>query len=83
MAQAMIDLKRIKEKRSISTQTGISSEFCISLTRSKIARLYYSESYKDYVLCFSFSNSKKFIISKSMWKILRSHINQIDNELNK
>ena len=83
MAQAMIDFKKLKEKRTVSTQTGLDSAFCISLTKSKNARLYYSESYKDFVVSFNFSCSKKFIISRSMWKIFRKYINQIDNELNK
>ena len=63
MAQAMIDLKNLRNRRTISTQTAHDSEFYISLTKSKNARLYYSESYKDYVLSLNFSNSKKFIIS--------------------
>ena len=65
----MIDLKKLKNKRNVSTQTGLPSEFCFYLTKSKQARLYYSESYKDLVLCFNFGVSKKFIITRSMWNI--------------
>jgi hypothetical protein len=50
MAQAMIDMKKLKNRKNVSTQTGFTSEFCIYLSNTKKARLYFSESYKDLVL---------------------------------
>ena len=84
MAQKMIDLKREKQRilNTVSTQTGELFEFCLCLSKTKRARLYYSDAYNEYVLSFSFGNCKKFIISKSMWKILREKITHIDYVLN-
>lgn len=72
-------------KKSVSTQTGHreSMEFQISLSENKRARIFYSKSYKEYVLSFNYTNCKKFIVSKSMWKIFRIHFNRIDSILTK
>lgn len=78
----MIDMKKLKNRKNVSTQTGFTSEFCIYLTNTKKARLYFSESYKDLVLCFSSGESKKIIVTRSMWNIFRKYIIQIDNEFN-
>lgn len=86
MAQAMVvmELNRINslKTKNVGTQTGQNSEFCVALSQNKIARLYYSEAYKDVVLSFNINNAKSFIITRSMWKILRNHLFKIDNELN-
>jgi hypothetical protein len=55
----------------------------INLSKSKKFRMYYSKSYKDYVISFNFTNCRKFLISRSMWKIFRKYINIIDGELNR
>lgn len=75
----MLDAKKFK--RSIATQTGDDSEFCIKLSNSKSVNLYYSKSYKQYVLSFNFGNYKKYIITKQMWIILRKFITNIDTTL--
>ncbi len=61
-----------------STQTDV---FIAQLDRTKTMRLYYSDSYKDYVLCLHFSNNKKYIITKSMWTKFKNHFQRIDNVL--
>lgn len=90
MVQREIDvvrdvLKLLEEgsKKSISTQTGEQEleEFQLSLSENKRARLYYSESYKDFVLSFNYTNCKKFIVTKPMWKVLRPYLNKIDSIL--
>ena len=79
MAQAMLNLRA---KINASTQTGDSIEFFVYLSKTKTLHLYWSESYKDYVVCLNFSNCKKYIITRLMWKKFRNYINQIDHVLN-
>jgi hypothetical protein len=79
MAQRMVDI--YKNQKSVCTQTGDDVEFFVSLSDSKHARLYYSESYKDIVLSFNINQCKSFIVTRQMWKNLRNHINKIDLEL--
>ena len=87
MAQEMIKrfLSQQKPKQLISrsTQTGDYYEFMVYLDKTKTMRMYNSESYKDYVLCLHFSNNKKYIITKSMWKKFRINFAQIDHVLNR
>ena len=75
MAQAMID----KLKKSTSTQTEF--DFTFFLSNYKSVRIYFSKSYKDYVVSFNLGNSKKFIVTKSMWKILRIYYPLINKYL--
>lgn len=75
MAQAMID----KFKKSASTQTEF--DFTFFLSNYKSVRIYYSKSYKDYVVSFNLGNSKKFIVTKSMWKILKIYYPLINKYL--
>lgn len=81
MAQAQVDYFKLKNKKDAITQTGDNSEFFVSLSENKYAKLYYSESYKELVLSFNINRSKSFIITKSMWKKLRPHILLIDSQL--
>ena len=79
MAQAMIDIKN--KMRNNSTQTGDSFDFTFFLSNTKSIRLYKSKSYKDFVLCLNLGKSKKFIITKEMWKIFKIYIPLINNTL--
>jgi predicted nucleic acid-binding Zn finger protein len=81
MAQAQLD--RIKFQKNVAIQTGDRNELTINLSKTKRFHMYYSKSYKDYVISFNFTNCRKFIISRSMWKIFRKYINIIDGELNR
>ena len=81
MAQAQID--RIKFLKNVAVQKDNNNEMTINLSKSKKFRMYYSKSYKDYVITFNFTNCRKFLISRSMWKIFRKYINIIDGELNR
>lgn len=76
-------VKKLKSviERSVGTQTGDQTEFCVQLNTNKRARLYKSEAYKDYVLAFNINKSKSFIITKPMWQKLRLHLVQINNVL--
>jgi hypothetical protein len=85
MAQAMITQNKFvisnnkKKYTTISTQTdNLSKEFCVYLAKNKTLRVYNSKTYKEYVLSFNFGNSKKYIITKSMWKLFRNYVPQID-----
>jgi hypothetical protein len=78
MAQAMLCKRKLVD---IATQTGINDEFFLNLSKSKVVRLYYSKSYKDYVLSFKLGKSKKFIITKCMWGIFRNYLTHIDTVL--
>ena len=79
MAQAQVD--QIKFLKNLAVQKD--NEMTINLSKSKKFRMYYSKSYKDYVISFNFTNCRKFLISRSMWKIFRKYINIIDGELNR
>jgi hypothetical protein len=83
MAQAQLEKKRLKNLTSVGVQTGPSIEFCVPLCRNKRARFYYSQAYRDFVLAFNINRSKSFIIDRRMWKKLRFHLYNIDNELKK
>ena len=76
MAQAIID----KLKKSVTTQTQF--DFTFHLSNYKSVRIYYSKSYKEYVVSLNLGNSKKFIINKSMWKIFKIFYPLIDRKLN-
>ena len=80
----MIQKKRLeKTTTSVAVQTGINDELSISLSHSKKIELYFSKSYKDYVLSFNLGKSKKFIINKKKWLYFRKFLNQIDETLTK
>ena len=66
--------------RDVSTQTGDSPDFYVSLSKHKHARLYYSQAYKDIVLSFNINHCKSFIITRYMWNRLRNYIYHIDRE---
>ena len=72
MAQAMLNYKPVQI--SHSTQTGDIIEFFEFLAPTKSMHFRYSPRYKDYVLCLYFSNHKKYIITRSMWKKFRTKI---------
>ena len=55
-------VKRYKFK-DMSSQTD---ELLFHFTQKKIARMYFSQSYKDNVLSLNFGTSKNFIITKHM-----------------
>jgi hypothetical protein len=83
MAQKMLEIRRFKlNTREVGTQTNVNdNEMIIHLTNHKLVKLYYSKAYKEPVLCFSYINCKKFVITRSMWKILRLNLTQIDGIL--
>ena len=81
----MIDLMKIYlnsiDKKDNSTQT--TSEIKVFLTKNKKFTVYYSKCYKEFVLSFSFSDGKNYIITREMWNIFRTFIPQIDIILSK
>ena len=82
MVQEMINKKKfdndLKNIKSVGTQTGDVNERCITISDTKKIRLYYSKSYKDYIISFDLNDSKKFILSKEKWLLFRSHLEEID-----
>ena len=78
MAQALID--KLKHLKTISTQTS-DKELEIQLSHSKIIKVYYSKSFKEYVVSFNLGNSKKFVISRAKWLYLRKFLDKIDKIL--
>ena len=86
MAQKQIDITKIQDQiksgllKTASTQTGNGSEFILYLGQNKNASIYFSPVYKEVVLSYNFC-SKSFIITKSMWKVLRKHLSEIDSLL--
>lgn len=81
MAQAQIVQEKMKNQISKATQTGDLIEFMVQLNKNKKARLYWSESYRDYVLAFNINKTKSFIIDRRMWKKFRKNLQSIENEL--
>lgn len=79
MAQAQLEFKN---KKDISTQTG-DFEYFFNLSNYKNVRVYFSKSYKQYVLSINFGQCKKYIITTKMWKQFRRHIKVIDFILSK
>ena len=83
MTQKMIDLFKKQELlKDSSTQTdfeNLSLDFHIQLSKNKFIKLYKSTAYKnEYVLTINTNQSKKIVLTKSMWKIFRQNIKQID-----
>ena len=76
MAQAMINNR--KKYQDIATQTGDLNERCITISDTKKIRLYYSKSYKEFIISFDLNDSKKFILSKEKWSLFRLHLEEID-----
>ncbi len=80
MAQKMVDLRRQENLRSVAVQTeeNPSCEFLIQLSKNKYIELYRSKSYSDYILTINTNKSKKILITRSMWRIFKKNILQID-----
>ena len=76
MAQAMLN----KNYESAMSQTD---ELMFILDKTKLIRVYWSDFYKDYVLCFHFSNNKRFIFTKPMWEKFKTQFANIENGLNR
>ena len=86
MVQRMLDNKKFESKlknNSIGIQTGDVNERCITISDTKKIHLYYSKSYKNYILSFNLNKSKKFILTKEKWLLFRKHIEEIDEIMTK
>lgn len=83
MAQKMVDEWKKRQYRNVAVQTGDFEEFKLNFSNFKSVRLYYSMAYKDFVLSFNLGNSKKFILTKTMWKLFRNYLAHIDKVLYK
>jgi len=84
MAQKMIEIM-FKEKLrdcGIQTESKRTPDFSVQLAKNKFIKLYQSRVYNDYILTINTNHSKKIVITRSMWKIFRLFINQIDSVLN-
>ena len=85
MVQRMLDNKnfesKLKNNKSIGIQTGDENERCLTISDTKKIRLYYSKSYKNYILSFDLNDSKKFILTKEKWLLFRKHIEEIADSM--
>lgn len=81
MTQAQIIQNKINNQISKSTQTGDLIEFSVQLNQNKKAHLYWSQSYRDYVLAFNINSSKSFILTRCMWKKFKKYFDRFDAEL--
>ena len=83
MAQAQIT-QMLQKLTMISkaSQTGERHELFVQLDKTKSMHIYYSQPYKDYVICLNFSNCKRYIITRSMWFLFRNHFDYINNVFN-
>ncbi len=83
MAQAAVD--RFKsQKGSIllkdaATDTS-DKNISITISHSKSVQVYYSKSYKEYIVSFNIG-SKKFIFTKKKWLYFRNFLNLIDETI--
>ena len=73
----------LKSQNSNGTLLSNTKTFFLPLSKTKHATIFYSKSYRDFVLAFNINSTKSFIITKEMWKIFHEKINLIDKELNK
>ena len=60
-------------------QTGDPNELYVQLDKTKSMHMYYSQPYKDYVICLNFSNCKRYIITRSVWHNFKQHFDHINN----
>lgn len=83
MAQKMIEIKRKEDLREIGIQTEdkIELDCHIQLTKNKYIKLYKSKCFNEYILSLNINKSKKIVVTKSMWKIIKANIKQIDGAL--
>jgi hypothetical protein len=82
MAQAQLDSINFKFRIDSTTQTT-KNDNRIYLSESKIAKLYHSHKFKQNVVCFGFTNSKKqFLLTKKDWVELKKHYYQLNEHLN-
>jgi hypothetical protein len=81
MAQATID--RFKREKPLlkhaSTDTN-DKNISISISNSKSVQVYYSKSYKEYIVSFNIG-SKKFIFTRRKWLYFRTFLELIDETI--
>ena len=83
MAQAYVNyVKNLEQQKNASVQTGSENvNIVYRLPNNKMIRLYYSNIYKEKVVSFNISTSKKFIINKEIWSHMRKLLSTIDYHL--
>lgn len=82
----MIDLAKYSQKyRDVGVQCDNNNfknlDFHIQLSKNKFLKLYKSKSYNEYILTLNINKSKKIVITKSMWKIIKQNLDQIDGAI--
>ncbi len=83
MAQAYVSyVKNLEKQKNASVQTGSENvNIVYRLPNNKMIRLHYSNIYKEKVVSFNISTSKRFIINKEIWSHMRKLLPTIDNHL--
>jgi len=81
MAQATIDrFKREKPLLKIASTDTNDKNISISISNSKSVQVYYSKSYKEYIVSFNIG-SKKFIFTRRKWLYFRTFLELIDETI--
>jgi hypothetical protein len=80
MAQAQITNMKKKLSKDASTDTNEVKNMLISISNSKSVQVYYSKSFKEFVVSFNLG-SKKFVFSRKKWLYFRNFLEQIDEIL--
>ena len=75
MTQRQVDIYKQQLFSNVSDKN-----LSIIFSQSKKIEVYYSKSYKEFVLSFNLG-SKKFIIDKKKWIYFRLFLNKIDETL--
>jgi hypothetical protein len=78
MAQSMLNRLNIS-KKDTACQTGDFYEFFSMISKTKSVHLRWSPRINDYVLEFTFSNLKKYIMRRDEWLKFKNSIHLIDN----
>lgn len=82
MAQKMLDIKNFRLNNNLDKSCQTSDDilnFTINLSKNKYFKFYKSKIYRDFILTFNVNKSKKIVLDRSMFKILRDNISRIEH----
>jgi len=77
MTQKQIEMQKIFNQFN----NYVKDEFTFYINPNKYIQIYFSKIYKEHVLSINFGKNKKFVFTKSMWKIFRNYIDKIDESI--
>lgn len=80
MTQRQVDLFFKRQFKHAATDRDKKKEISITLSNSKQINVYYSKSFKEFVISFNLG-SKKFVINRKNWLYFRKFLNDIDQTI--